>query len=120
MSEGNPTTENDTYAAQAGTWTLTAPDGRQWQTDSPLKCASLEQRQRVPAELALSRIYSEADKWCEGVIELKRDGDHIVVSVERRGTYVEVIREYSPGETPIGHAVHPAGIDGELEKAGLI
>jgi hypothetical protein len=45
---------------QAGTWTLTAPDGRTWHADSPLKCASLEQRERVPASVALARILTEA------------------------------------------------------------
>lgn len=44
---------------QVGTWTLTAPDGRTWQAESPLKCCSLEQRERVPASVALARIYRE-------------------------------------------------------------
>jgi hypothetical protein len=113
-------TSDERYAAQEGTWTLTAPDGRKWQADSPLRVVSLEQRQRVPAEVALHRIFKEADRWCEGIIELKRDGDYLVVSVERKGTYVEVIRTSEPDRAPIGHAVHPAGIDVALEKAGLL
>lgn len=44
---------------QAGTWTLTAPDGRTWQADSPLKCCSLEQRGRVPASVAMARLAEE-------------------------------------------------------------
>lgn len=44
---------------QAGTWTLTAPDGRTWQADSPLKCCGLEQRERVPASVAMARLAEE-------------------------------------------------------------
>ena len=47
----------DPYAAQAGTWTLIAPDGRTWQADSPLRCVAAEQRERIPAEVALLRLY---------------------------------------------------------------
>lgn len=108
------------YAPQKGVWTLIAPDGRTWLAESPLRLVSLEQRQRVPAEVALQRIHHEADKWCEGIIELKRDGDDLVVSVERGGKYVEVIRTYEPDKGPIGHAAHPSGIDSALEKAGLL
>jgi hypothetical protein len=41
---------------QAGTWTLTAPDGRTWTGSTPLQACSAEQRVRVPAEVALQRI----------------------------------------------------------------
>lgn len=113
-TDGNP------YAPQVGTWTLTAPDGRQWTGDTPLKVVSTEHHERVPAKVSLRRIFKEADRWCEGIIELKSEGDAIVVSVERNGVYVEVIREYSADPPPIGHAVHPTGIDAALEKAGLL
>jgi hypothetical protein len=53
--------DTPTPKAQSGTWTLIAPDGRQWQTDSPLKCCALELRERVPAEVALSRIFRELE-----------------------------------------------------------
>lgn len=108
------------YAAQQGTWTLTAPDGRQWQGPSPLKVVSIELNERVPASVQLARLQAEANTWVEGIIELKRDGDYVVVSIERHGKYVEVIREFSPGELPIGHAVHPSGINSKLEEAGLL
>jgi hypothetical protein len=49
------------YKAQPGTWTLTAPDGRQWTADSPLAAAGLEQKERIPAKVALARIMHEAD-----------------------------------------------------------
>lgn len=45
-----------------GTWTLTAPDGRQWQADSPLRAVSLEQRERIPAEVALARVLALANE----------------------------------------------------------
>ena len=42
---------------QVGAWTLTAPDGRTWQADSPLKACSAEQRDRIPPEVVLQRIF---------------------------------------------------------------
>lgn len=46
----------DTPKPQQGTWTLTAPDGRAWKADSPIACVRNEQRERVPAAVALQRI----------------------------------------------------------------
>jgi len=46
---------------QSGTWKLTAPDGRTWEGDSPLKACGAEQRERVPAQVALQRIYAACD-----------------------------------------------------------
>jgi hypothetical protein len=45
-----------------GTWTLTAPDGRTWQADSPLRACSAEQRERVPPDVALARVMAMADE----------------------------------------------------------
>lgn len=45
-----------------GTWTLTAPDGRTWQADHPLKCCAMEQRERVPPDVALARIKAAAHR----------------------------------------------------------
>jgi hypothetical protein len=45
-----------TPKAQTGTWTLTAPDGRQWVGASPLKAAAVELRERVPINVAIERI----------------------------------------------------------------
>lgn len=45
-----------------GTWTLTAPDGRTWQADSPLQCCGMESRERVPADVALARIMKAANE----------------------------------------------------------
>lgn len=43
-----------------GVWKLTAPDGRTWQAESPLRCCSAEQRERVPADVAIERILEAA------------------------------------------------------------
>lgn len=40
----------------AGTWTLTAPDGRQWVAEDPLKCVIAEGNDRIPALVQLARI----------------------------------------------------------------
>lgn len=48
-----------TPQAQHGTWTLIAPDGRQWQGDHPIKVVRAEMRERVPAEVGLARILRE-------------------------------------------------------------
>ncbi len=45
-----------------GTWTLIAPDGRQWQACSPLQCCSAENRERIPPEVALARIMAAIDE----------------------------------------------------------
>lgn len=45
---------------QPGEWSLIAPDGRMWTADSPLRCVSLEQRERVPADVAMARILDAA------------------------------------------------------------
>ena len=42
--------------AMAGTWVLTAPDGRTWAADSPMRCASNELHDRVPPIVGLARI----------------------------------------------------------------
>ena len=46
----------DTPKAQKGTWTLIAPDGRQWQAENPIKVVAVEQRERIPAIVATKRI----------------------------------------------------------------
>lgn len=49
---------NRTPPPQSGTWLLTAPDGRTWSADSPLRACAAEQRERVPAVIALDRIHA--------------------------------------------------------------
>ena len=42
--------DTPTPKPQGGMWTLTAPDGRTYQADSPLRCCGLEQREPQVAE----------------------------------------------------------------------
>lgn len=48
----------DTPKPQNGTWILTAPDGTQFKAESPLKCCRKEQETRVPAQVALDRLFA--------------------------------------------------------------
>lgn len=41
---------------QHGTWTLTAPDGRTWTGETPLRCVVQEQNERIPASVQLANI----------------------------------------------------------------
>jgi hypothetical protein len=60
--DGELLSDTPTPKPQAGLWTLTAPDGRTYQADSPLRCCGLEQRQRVPADVAMARILRAASE----------------------------------------------------------
>ena len=51
----------ETPKPKTGTWTLISPDGRKIESDSPLKCARIEQRERVPADVGLARIFAQED-----------------------------------------------------------
>src|SRR5687767_4416501 len=64
-----------TPPAMTGTWTLTAPDGRQWQAESPLKCCKAEMDERVPADVALARIMREASAPVESAALAQPQGE---------------------------------------------
>jgi hypothetical protein len=66
---------------QAGTWTLTAPDGRTWQADAPMRCLAAEIRTRVPAHVALGRIARSME---EDLAETQRSS-HTAGSDEKEG-----------------------------------
>lgn len=51
-----PVCGKDTPHHHHGVWTLTAPDGRQWRGDSPIKACREEQRSRIPDSLAVERV----------------------------------------------------------------
>ena len=109
---------NRTYpAAQVGTWTLTAPDGRQWTGKSPLDLAGQENAERIPAEERLRRIMDGAHGWGEEGIWLRSDhlGVDLTVLVEHDGQWVPVIRETSGG--PISHIAEVGGINAAIKKA---
>lgn len=52
----NSSSKDETPKAEAGTWTLISPSGKQWQASNPIRCAAAEQRERVPPEVAMERI----------------------------------------------------------------
>lgn len=62
----------DTPKPQVGIWTLTAPDGRTWVGPNPIKCVALEQRERVPAAVALERIMAAAQQDEDVETEMRR------------------------------------------------
>jgi hypothetical protein len=53
------------FPPMAGPWVLIRPDGKTYRTDSPLRCVSMESRERIPATVALQRIYDAADEPTE-------------------------------------------------------
>lgn len=50
------------YKVQPGTWELRAPDGTSWHESSPMKCLRAEQRDRIPASVAMARIFAAVDE----------------------------------------------------------
>jgi len=56
----------ETPRPQECAWTLTAPDGRTWIAESPMRACSKEQRERVPPDVALARIFSMLDETEKG------------------------------------------------------
>lgn len=115
------TSEQNSYPVQNGTWTLTAPDGRQFQADTPLRCASLEQRNRIPTAVRDQRIFDAADAWCEGAIWLRTDhlgpNAEITVLIERDGQWMPIIHEPAGGR--ISHIVETRDIDEAIRKTRL-
>lgn len=74
-----------------GTWTLTAPDGRTWSAESPLKCCALEQHERVPSEVALARVMDACAEHHVGYLKSVEGSafplwDETVVAVQKRLT----------------------------------
>lgn len=53
--------DEPTPKPQEGQWTLTAPDGRRWTAESPMRVCAAESRERIPAHVALARIARECD-----------------------------------------------------------
>ena len=46
----------NTEKPMEGTWTLTAPDGRTWQADSPLRCEAGTQKEHREVALAIRDV----------------------------------------------------------------
>lgn len=51
-----PFADQPTPKPEAGQWTLTAPSGRVFVADSPIRCVQAESNSRIPAHVALGRI----------------------------------------------------------------
>ncbi len=89
------------YAPQEGTWTLTAPDGRQWHGASGLLVAATEQNERIPPEVQLARIF-------EGIDEAPSFDDYwrkVIDGIRADGLYtVEQVRE-------LARLAYEAGLD---------
>jgi hypothetical protein len=64
--------EPTTPMPMQGTWTLTAPDGRTWRADSPLRAAAMESRERIPAHVALARIQAACDEVDDPLFDAMR------------------------------------------------
>jgi hypothetical protein len=57
----NDETAPGQYKAQEGTWELRAPDGTSWHESSPMACLRAEMRDRIPAKVALARIFDNLE-----------------------------------------------------------
>ena len=44
------------------TWILTGPDGRTYKAGTPLDCCAAEQRDRIPADVMVERLFNAAAK----------------------------------------------------------
>jgi hypothetical protein len=67
--------EKGSAKAMVGTWTLVAPDGRQWKADNPLKCCAAEQRERVPADVALARLRLSMEEDAAAIAQQRGSGE---------------------------------------------
>lgn len=102
----------DTPKPQAGTWILFAPDGRKWEADSPLKVVSLEQRERVPAAVALERIAAAVQEDQDAEAEMRRLLTFVVVHSNMRRLASEGFLEDARRVLGISHSAFE-GQDGK-------
>lgn len=65
----------------AGTWTLTAPDGRTYKAESPLACCGAEQRDRIPPRVILDRMFAAAES--EDVALSRHIAERAVLALEQ-------------------------------------
>jgi hypothetical protein len=61
----------------------------------------------------IERLRTRSER--SGAIWLHNEGDQVIVSIEHRGAWVELIRESTSG--PISHIVEPSGIRERITKA---
>lgn len=60
---------NDAPKAQIGTWKLTAPNGQEWTAESPIKVASKEAHDRIPAEVRHRRLVDSINELADNCPE---------------------------------------------------
>lgn len=62
------------YKPEAGQWRLTSPSGNSYFADSPIKCLQAEQHDRIPADVAMARIWAAVDEDSEqlGLVHVAR------------------------------------------------
>ena len=78
--------------AKPNAWTITAPDGRHWSGDSPLKAAAAAQRDTIDPVLAMARINAMVDE--ENAIRDKE----LAEAFERGRAAAQAGREQERGE----------------------
>lgn len=108
-----------TQPAMEGTWTLTSPDGRQWQASSPLKCCKSEMDERVPAAVALARILREA----AAPVESERERTPEQYAIEHGRYLASAARQFMDACNAVWSAqqsVDDDETDTENEAAGLL
>ena len=50
------------YKSEAGLWRLTTPSGNNYYADTPMKCLQNEQHDRIPAHVAMARIWAAVEE----------------------------------------------------------
>lgn len=84
------------YQPEPGTWRLISPSGAEHIGDSPMRALAVEVNARVPAEVALKRIYAAIAPTLEDKAEL----DAHMFAVE---AYAQAVAgEQSSGLVPAG------------------
>lgn len=85
-----------TQKTMQGMWELTAPDGVRWIADSPMHCVSMEQRTRVPDDVALARVMAAASEpdFADRHVQLGKfysatDTDDLIDKMERHITRLQ-------------------------------
>lgn len=92
--------DQPTPKPQEGVWTLTAPDGRMWAGESPLRACAAESRERVPAHVALARIARGCDESAAPAAPAdapQGDGAHAITPLR---SLLGIVQRYLPPDGP--------------------
>jgi hypothetical protein len=58
----HPESSGTPAVSPSGSWTITAPDGRQWTGESPVRAAAMAQRDTIDPVLAMQRVQAMLDE----------------------------------------------------------